>query len=82
MEYFNILPLLLLFSTQGFYEEVSSPLLSEVNFHYPDNTVNSLTRSHFKQLFNGSEIMVAGRLNDLNDINNFAIEVSAQGVSK
>ncbi|XP_067288464.1 inter-alpha-trypsin inhibitor heavy chain H3a isoform X1 [Pseudorasbora parva] len=64
---------------KGFYEEVSSPLLSEVNFHYPDNTVNSLTRSHFKQLFNGSEIMVAGQLNDLNDINNFAIEVSAQG---
>uniref|UniRef100_UPI003D9C8C10 inter-alpha-trypsin inhibitor heavy chain H3a n=1 Tax=Danio rerio TaxID=7955 RepID=UPI003D9C8C10 len=64
---------------KGFYEEVSSPLLSEVNFHYPDNTVNSLTRSHFKQLFNGSEIMVAGRLDDLNDINNFDIEVSAQG---
>ncbi|XP_051529011.1 inter-alpha-trypsin inhibitor heavy chain H3a [Myxocyprinus asiaticus] len=63
---------------QGFYEEVASPLLSEVNFHYPDNTVNSLTRSHFKQLFNGSEIMVAGRLNDL-DMNNFLLEVSAQG---
>ncbi|XP_051957376.1 inter-alpha-trypsin inhibitor heavy chain H3a [Xyrauchen texanus] len=63
---------------QGFYEEVASPLLSEVNFHYPDNTVNSLTRSHFKHLFNGSEIMVAGRLNDL-DMNNFQIEVSAQG---
>uniref|UniRef100_A0A673JQI3 Inter-alpha-trypsin inhibitor heavy chain H3 n=1 Tax=Sinocyclocheilus rhinocerous TaxID=307959 RepID=A0A673JQI3_9TELE len=67
---------------KGFYEEVSSPLLSDVQFHYPDNTVNSLTRSHFKQLFNGSEIMVAGRLNDLNEIDNFAIEVFAQGVSK
>uniref|UniRef100_A0A671NEH5 Inter-alpha-trypsin inhibitor heavy chain H3 n=1 Tax=Sinocyclocheilus anshuiensis TaxID=1608454 RepID=A0A671NEH5_9TELE len=64
---------------KGFYEEVSSPLLSDVQFHYPDNTVNSLTRSHFKQLFNGSEIMVAGRLNDLNEIDNFAIEVFAQG---
>ncbi len=61
---------------------MSSPLLSEVNFHYPDNAVNSLTRSNFKQLFNGSEIMVAGRLNDLNEIDNFAIEVFAQGVSK
>jgi len=81
MKYFHILPLLLFF-TKGFYEEVSSPLLAEVNIHYPDNNVNSLTRSHFKHLFNGSEIMVAGRLNDLNDINNFAIEVSAQGVSK
>ncbi|XP_052466258.1 inter-alpha-trypsin inhibitor heavy chain H3 [Carassius gibelio] len=64
---------------KGFYEEVSSPLLSDVHFHYPDNTVNSLTRSHFKQLYNGSEIMVAGRLNDLNEIDNFAIEVFAQG---
>uniref|UniRef100_A0A9J8AR20 Inter-alpha-trypsin inhibitor heavy chain H3 n=1 Tax=Cyprinus carpio carpio TaxID=630221 RepID=A0A9J8AR20_CYPCA len=64
---------------KGFYEEVSSPLLSEVRFQYPDNVVNSLTKSHFKQLFNGSEIMVAGRLNDLNEIDNFAIEVFAQG---
>ncbi|KAK2873982.1 hypothetical protein Q8A67_021135 [Cirrhinus molitorella] len=64
---------------KGFYEEVSSPLLSDVHFHYPDNTVNSLTRSHFKQLYNGSEIMVAGQLNDLNEIDNFAIEVFAQG---
>uniref|UniRef100_A0A673JUB9 Inter-alpha-trypsin inhibitor heavy chain H3 n=1 Tax=Sinocyclocheilus rhinocerous TaxID=307959 RepID=A0A673JUB9_9TELE len=63
---------------KGFYEEVSSPLLSDVQFHYPDNTVNSLTRSHFKQLFNGSEIMVAGRLNDLNEIDNFAIELKGQ----
>ncbi|XP_043107936.1 inter-alpha-trypsin inhibitor heavy chain H3a [Puntigrus tetrazona] len=64
---------------KGFYEEVSSPLLSDVHFRYPDNAVNSLTKSHFKQLFNGSEIMVAGQLNDLNEIDNFAIEVSAQG---
>uniref|UniRef100_A0AAZ3PYV8 Inter-alpha-trypsin inhibitor heavy chain H3 n=1 Tax=Oncorhynchus tshawytscha TaxID=74940 RepID=A0AAZ3PYV8_ONCTS len=49
---------------QGFYEEVASPLLSEVDLHYPDNLVNSLTTSHYKQLFNGSEIVVAGRLTD------------------
>lgn len=64
---------------KGFYDEVSSPLLSEVNFIYPDNTVNSLTGSHFKQLFNGSEIVVAGRLNDI-EMNDFPVEVSAQGV--
>ncbi|RXN06951.1 inter-alpha-trypsin inhibitor heavy chain H3-like protein [Labeo rohita] len=54
-------------------------IVPEVHFHYPDNTVNSLTKSHFKQLYNGSEIMVAGRLNDLNEIDNFAFEVFAQG---
>ncbi|XP_066526179.1 inter-alpha-trypsin inhibitor heavy chain H3-like [Hoplias malabaricus] len=64
---------------QGFYDEVSSPLLSDVNFHYPDNTVNSLTGSYFKQLFNGSEIVVAGRLNDI-EMNDFPVEVSAQGL--
>ncbi|XP_064160729.1 inter-alpha-trypsin inhibitor heavy chain H3a isoform X1 [Anguilla rostrata] len=65
----------------GFYSEVASPLLSEVNMHYPENAVESLTNHHFKQLFNGSEIVVAGRLSD-NDLNNFLVEVSAQGVEE
>ncbi|XP_036415924.1 inter-alpha-trypsin inhibitor heavy chain H3-like isoform X2 [Colossoma macropomum] len=63
---------------QGFYDEVASPLLSEVHFNYPEDTVNSLTGSYFKQLFNGSEIVVAGQLNDI-EMNDFAVEVSAQG---
>ncbi|KAL6464408.1 hypothetical protein MHYP_G00267250 [Metynnis hypsauchen] len=63
---------------QGFYDEVASPLLSEVHFNYPENTVNSLTGSYFKQFFNGSEIVVAGQLNDI-EMNDFAVEVSAQG---
>uniref|UniRef100_A0A8C9TBE5 Inter-alpha-trypsin inhibitor heavy chain H3 n=1 Tax=Scleropages formosus TaxID=113540 RepID=A0A8C9TBE5_SCLFO len=64
---------------KGFYSEVASPLLSEVHMQYQDNTVDSLTQSHFKQLFNGSEIVVAGRLTD-NDLDNFLFEISAQGV--
>ncbi|XP_055724424.1 inter-alpha-trypsin inhibitor heavy chain H3-like [Salvelinus fontinalis] len=63
---------------QGFYEEVASPLLSEVDLRYPDNLVNSLTTSHYKQLFNGSEIVVAGRLTDYS-LDNFLVEVFAQG---
>uniref|UniRef100_A0AAZ3PG59 Inter-alpha-trypsin inhibitor heavy chain H3 n=1 Tax=Oncorhynchus tshawytscha TaxID=74940 RepID=A0AAZ3PG59_ONCTS len=58
---------------QGFYEEVASPLLSEVDLRYPDNLVNSLTTSHYKQLFNGSEIVVAGRLTDYS-LDNFLVE--------
>uniref|UniRef100_A0A8C8LP06 Inter-alpha-trypsin inhibitor heavy chain H3 n=1 Tax=Oncorhynchus tshawytscha TaxID=74940 RepID=A0A8C8LP06_ONCTS len=64
---------------QGFYEEVASPLLSEVDLRYPDNLVNSLTTSHYKQLFNGSEIVVAGRLTDYS-LDNFLVEVFAHGV--
>uniref|UniRef100_UPI003AAD0594 inter-alpha-trypsin inhibitor heavy chain H3-like isoform X1 n=2 Tax=Centroberyx gerrardi TaxID=166262 RepID=UPI003AAD0594 len=63
---------------QGFYEEVASPLLSEVDLRYPDNAVDFLTTSHFSQLFNGSEIVVAGRLSD-SDIVNFLVEVFAKG---
>ncbi|XP_030634237.1 inter-alpha-trypsin inhibitor heavy chain H3-like [Chanos chanos] len=66
---------------QGFYDEVASPLLLEVDMHYPENMVNSLTESHFKQLFSGSEIVVAGRLIDTK-MNGFLIEVSAQGVDE
>ncbi|KAL0978563.1 hypothetical protein UPYG_G00172280 [Umbra pygmaea] len=63
---------------QGFYEEVASPLLSDIDLRYPDNLVNSLTTSHYKQLFNGSEIVVAGRLSD-NSLDNFLVEVFAHG---
>ncbi|XP_071351221.1 inter-alpha-trypsin inhibitor heavy chain H3-like [Trachinotus anak] len=63
---------------QGFYNEVASPLLSEVDLRYPDNAVDFLTTNHFSQLFNGSEIVVAGRLTD-NDLDNFLVEVFGQG---
>lgn len=66
---------------QGFYEEVASPLLLEVDLRYPENAVDSLTTNHYSQLFNGSEIVVAGRLID-NDLDNFMVEVFAQGVRR
>ncbi|XP_037304005.2 inter-alpha-trypsin inhibitor heavy chain H3-like [Pungitius pungitius] len=63
---------------QGFYQEVASPLLSEVDLRYTDNAVDSLTTNHYTQLYNGSEIVVAGRLTD-NDLDNFMVEVFGQG---
>lgn len=63
---------------QGFYEEVSSPLLLEVQMRYPDNAVESLTKNQYSQLFNGSEIVVSGRLTN-NDYENFLVEVVAKG---
>lgn len=67
-------------SSQGFYDEVSSPLLLDVDLHYPENAVGFLTKNHFNQLFNGSEIVVAGQM-DLDHVNeNFIVEVLATGV--
>nr|XP_019942174.1 PREDICTED: inter-alpha-trypsin inhibitor heavy chain H3 [Paralichthys olivaceus] len=66
---------------QGFYDEVSSPLLMEVDLRYPDNAVDLLTTNHFSQLFNGSEIVVAGRLTD-NNLDNFMVEVFGEGLER
>uniref|UniRef100_A0A3Q2X266 Inter-alpha-trypsin inhibitor heavy chain H3 n=1 Tax=Haplochromis burtoni TaxID=8153 RepID=A0A3Q2X266_HAPBU len=66
---------------QGFYDEVASPLLLEVDMHYPDNAMDSLTTSHFSYLFNGTEIVVAGHLMD-NDLDNFLVEVVGQGLEE
>uniref|UniRef100_A0A671NEN4 Inter-alpha-trypsin inhibitor heavy chain H3 n=1 Tax=Sinocyclocheilus anshuiensis TaxID=1608454 RepID=A0A671NEN4_9TELE len=63
---------------QGFYDEVATPLLLEVNLNYPGNAVIDLTQSHFRQFFKGSEIVVAGRLQEL-ETNTFQTEVSANG---
>ncbi|KAF5904526.1 inter-alpha-trypsin inhibitor heavy chain H3-like, partial [Clarias magur] len=63
----------------GFYNEVANVLLSDVHFTYPDSTVNSVTISKFKQLYNGSEIVVSGRMNDI-EMNDFPVEVSAQSL--
>jgi len=66
---------------QGFYVEVASPLLSEVDLRYPGNVVDSLTTHHFTRLYNGSEIVVAGRMTD-SYMNNFMVEVFGQGVRR
>ncbi|KAK1799552.1 hypothetical protein P4O66_000433 [Electrophorus voltai] len=66
---------------QDFYEEVASPLLLEVHLHYLGNAVNSLTNSYFRQLFNGSEVVVAGQVNDFK-ADNILIEVFAQGLEE
>ncbi|XP_053724872.1 inter-alpha-trypsin inhibitor heavy chain H3-like [Synchiropus splendidus] len=65
---------------QGFFDEVASTLLLDVDMRYPANT-EYLTTNHFDQLFNGSEIVVAGRVTD-NDLDNFLVEVYGQGLEE
>ncbi|XP_044266585.1 inter-alpha-trypsin inhibitor heavy chain H4-like isoform X2 [Tribolium madens] len=48
---------------QDFYRAISSPLLSNVNFKYVDG-VQDVTITHYPILFKGSELVVAGRIND------------------
>uniref|UniRef100_A0ABM5FCM8 Inter-alpha-trypsin inhibitor heavy chain H3 n=1 Tax=Pogona vitticeps TaxID=103695 RepID=A0ABM5FCM8_9SAUR len=63
---------------QGFYDEVANPLLTEIELEYSENAISDLTQNNFKHYYDGSEIVVAGRITD-NDLNSIVAEVKAQG---
>uniref|UniRef100_A0A452V5M9 Inter-alpha-trypsin inhibitor heavy chain H3 n=1 Tax=Ursus maritimus TaxID=29073 RepID=A0A452V5M9_URSMA len=65
---------------QGFYEEVANPLLTGVEVEYPENAIQDLTQNAYQHFYDGSEIVVAGRLLD-EDMNNFKADVKGHGVS-
>ncbi|KAK2500859.1 hypothetical protein MC885_018301 [Smutsia gigantea] len=46
-----------------FYNQVSTPLLRNVQFNYPHMSVMDVTQNSFHNYFGGSEIMVAGKVN-------------------
>ncbi|XP_068904451.1 inter-alpha-trypsin inhibitor heavy chain H4-like isoform X4 [Tenebrio molitor] len=52
---------------QDFYKQISSPLLSDINFKYVDG-VSDVTKTHYPILFNGSELIVAGRTSNNPDV--------------
>lgn len=49
---------------QDFYQEVANPLLTTVSFEYPSNAVEEVTQDNFRLFFKGSEMVVAGKLQD------------------
>ncbi|KAI4030096.1 inter-alpha-trypsin inhibitor heavy chain 1 [Homo sapiens] len=63
---------------QGFYSQVAKPLLVDVDLQYPQDAVLALTQNHHKQYYEGSEIVVAGRIAD-NKQSSFKADVQAHG---
>uniref|UniRef100_A0A8C8T890 Inter alpha-trypsin inhibitor, heavy chain 4 n=1 Tax=Peromyscus maniculatus bairdii TaxID=230844 RepID=A0A8C8T890_PERMB len=49
---------------QDFYHEVANPLLLAVAFEYPRDAVEVVTQDNFRHHFKGSEMVVAGKLQD------------------
>ncbi|MEQ2195408.1 hypothetical protein XENOCAPTIV_012351 [Xenoophorus captivus] len=47
---------------KGFYDEVANPLLSDIQLSYMDDQAFDVTRSLFPNYFQGSELVVAGRV--------------------
>ncbi|NXM48655.1 ITIH3 inhibitor, partial [Gymnorhina tibicen] len=63
---------------QGFYDEVSNPMLIDVELNYPENEISDLTTNSFKHFYDGSEIVVAGRFVDSNQ-NHLSVDVRGEG---
>ncbi|MEE6459029.1 hypothetical protein FKM82_000514 [Ascaphus truei] len=64
---------------RGFYDEVARPLLTGVQVAYPENAVSHLTRRTFQHYYGGSEIVLAGRIED-NALTELPSEITARGV--
>ncbi|NXR04331.1 ITIH3 inhibitor, partial [Sagittarius serpentarius] len=65
---------------QGFYDEVSNPMLTDVELNYPENEISDLTKNSFKHFYDGSEIVVAGRFID-NNQNHLTVDVRGEGAN-
>ncbi|KAL8212381.1 UNVERIFIED_CONTAM: Inter-alpha-trypsin inhibitor heavy chain H4 [Gekko kuhli] len=61
---------------QNFYHEVATPIMKEIEMNYLDNGVQETTQNNFKLLFDGSEIVVAGKIG--NELDVFPVEIKAQ----
>uniref|UniRef100_A0A8C2SWJ9 Inter-alpha-trypsin inhibitor heavy chain H3 n=1 Tax=Coturnix japonica TaxID=93934 RepID=A0A8C2SWJ9_COTJA len=65
---------------QGFYDEVSNPMLVDVELNYPENEIADVTKNSFKHFYDGSEIVVAGRFRDINQ-NSLTVDVKGEGAN-
>ncbi|NXP09799.1 ITIH4 inhibitor, partial [Thinocorus orbignyianus] len=64
---------------QGFYQEVATPTLMKIEMQYPENAVEGLTKNNFKLFFEGSEIIVSGKMS--NELDLLPVEIKAQSHS-
>ena len=62
---------------KNFYSEISELQLVDVEIKYPPNVIiiDSITQQKFKRYFEGSEIVIAGRLSDFENTNELTCEV-------
>ncbi|XP_046534683.1 inter-alpha-trypsin inhibitor heavy chain H5 [Equus quagga] len=65
----------------GFYDEIRTPLLSDIRIDYPPSLVEHATRTLFPNYFNGSEIIIAGKLVD-RKMDQLHVEVTASNSKK
>ncbi|XP_032740720.1 inter-alpha-trypsin inhibitor heavy chain H5 [Rattus rattus] len=65
----------------GFYDEIRTPLLSDIRIDYPPDAVERVTKTLFPNYFNGSEIVIAGKMAD-KKFDQLHVEVTASNSKK
>uniref|UniRef100_A0A3Q2XTZ5 Inter-alpha-trypsin inhibitor heavy chain 5 n=1 Tax=Hippocampus comes TaxID=109280 RepID=A0A3Q2XTZ5_HIPCM len=66
---------------KGFYEEIGTPLLSDIRINYTPGSVDHVTQHLFANYFNGSEMVVAGKLSDTSSAS-LRVQVTASNNDK
>lgn len=65
---------------EGFFEEISSPILRDIRVIYPDGAIDAVSDTEFPLLFNGSELVIAGRF-VCNGSQSVRVQITGTGVS-
>lgn len=58
---------------------MATPVLKKIEMQYPENAIEGLTKNDFKLFFEGSEIVVSGKIS--NELVLLPVEIKAQSVS-
>ena len=69
---------------EGFFEEISSPILHTITVSYPSSAIESISQVDFPLLFDGSELVVAGKFSTEVCVDNpgsVSVQVSGTGAS-
>lgn len=66
---------------EGFFDEISTPLLQRVQFEYPRDLVDDtrVTAAQFSQYYEGSELVVSGKIKE--GVSSRLMAVNVRGVS-
>ncbi|XP_062582779.1 inter-alpha-trypsin inhibitor heavy chain H4-like [Saccostrea cucullata] len=66
----------------GFYQEISAVLMRNISFKYVDGTLNesTVTQTDFNTYFKGSELVVAGKVEDMTKLQD-GVDIYARGVN-
>ena len=67
---------------EGFFEEITSPILHSITVSYQGGLVEEITETSFPILFNGSEIVVAGRFSSCEVPQIVTVQVTGSGASQ